>query len=66
MELDPLEGVERERAEAEEVERERAEVGVEVGAGWEEQAPELAPVEIVSAPVAGPKPLIKSEFPATI
>ena len=48
-----------------EVERERAEVGVEVGAGWEEQAPELAPVEIVSAPVAGLDFLIKSGLPAT-
>jgi hypothetical protein len=64
MEPDPLVGVERERAEVEEADS--GQVGVEVGAGWEEQAPELAPAEIVSAPIAGPKLLTKSEFPATI
>jgi hypothetical protein len=64
MEPDPLAGVERERAEVEEAGS--GQVGVEVGAGWEEQAPELAPVETVSAPVAGPELLIRSGFPATI
>ena len=37
--------------------------GVEVG--WEEQAPELDPAGVVSAPVVVPGFLIKSGFPAT-
>ena len=64
MEPDLLEGVDRELAEVEEADS--GQVRVEVGAEWEEQAPELAPAEIVSAPTAGQGLLIRQELLATI
>jgi hypothetical protein len=64
MELDLLEGVDRELAEVGEADSRQ--VRVEVGAEWEERTLELAPAEIVSAPTAGQGLLIKQELLATI
>ena len=64
MELDLLGGVDGERAEAEE--EGFGQVRVAVGGGWGERDQAQGREEIVFAPVAGPEPLIRSEFLATI
>lgn len=63
MELDLLGAVAREREEAEE--EGFGQVRVEVGGGWGERDQAQVREEIVFAPIAGPEPLIKSEFLAT-
>lgn len=63
MELALLGGVDGERAEAEE--EGFGQVRVAVGGGWGERDQAQGREEIVFVPVAGPEPLIKSEFLAT-
>jgi len=63
MGLDLLGGVDREREEAEE--EGFGQVRVAVGGGRGERDQAQGREEIVSVPIAGPEPLIKSEFLAT-
>jgi hypothetical protein len=64
MGLDRLGEVDQEREEAEE--EGFGQVRAEAGGGWGERDQAQGREEIVFAPIAGPKPLIKSEFLATI
>ncbi len=63
MELDLPGAVDGERAEAEE--EGFGQVRVAVGGGWGERDQAQGREEIVFVPVAGPEPLIRSEFLAT-